>query len=440
MGLTSLSTHQPAVSTISTGPQCGIELSAPLNSTSKPTNNDLQDKVIINDFPSVPPAFYSLGSLERTTAASPVSRTYAEPSSSFCRTQSPSLSEKRSIIQQLDGSPTSLLRNSSSPQYDESMSNGDARKNIQRIVVQMNGFEENDGDPSTSSLNGINIPPGAKGSGLEKPVESSSQSSSYSSTSYSQHSSLPQASSYLLQPSRLTQRNYLTTGSSDTAAQVKILTPPDSPDIVKPQVDSASSASIQAVVESSPCISESLDTTPVLTASVSISPKPPRHASEIPVLKCDHYDSVRNITKTEFSTDHLQPQLSVNVSTTKIRPPSASSLQHPAKSQSQKPSSSHIPVSTLPEKSGDQQPISPVSDSSRSRSRLPVPSTSSDAAKCATHERVSHSRIPKMTSGHRPPHFNPHTQVERCQAGITTSIPTFRNGFPPTHSQVTTDI
>uniref|UniRef100_A0A9J2PLQ8 Moesin/ezrin/radixin homolog 1 n=1 Tax=Ascaris lumbricoides TaxID=6252 RepID=A0A9J2PLQ8_ASCLU len=79
------------------------------------------------------------------------------------------------------------------------------------------------------------------------------------------------------------------------------------------------------------------------------------------------------------------------------------------------------------------------------RSRLPVRSgqslSSLTATKHSSEEKMSQSKIPKMTSGHRPQqHFGQSAHMERNGQGVTTYIPIIRTGLPSTQSRVITDL
>uniref|UniRef100_A0A915ANX0 Moesin/ezrin/radixin homolog 1 n=1 Tax=Parascaris univalens TaxID=6257 RepID=A0A915ANX0_PARUN len=79
------------------------------------------------------------------------------------------------------------------------------------------------------------------------------------------------------------------------------------------------------------------------------------------------------------------------------------------------------------------------------RSRLPVRSgqslSSLTATKHSSEEKTSQSKIPKMTSGHRPQqHFGQSAHMERNGHGVTTYIPIIRTGLPSTQSRVITDL
>ncbi|VDM50720.1 unnamed protein product [Toxocara canis] len=80
------------------------------------------------------------------------------------------------------------------------------------------------------------------------------------------------------------------------------------------------------------------------------------------------------------------------------------------------------------------------------RSRLPVRSggqsqSSLTATKHPSDEKMSQSKIPKMTSGYRPhQYFGQPTHIEKSGQRVTTYIPIIRTGLPSTQSRVITDL
>lgn len=210
-------------------------------------------------------------------------------------------------------------------------------------------------------------------------------------------------------------------------------------------------ASAQAEVAKEGATPLTLQKQPPLSTSPAhtVSQTPPASlTSHIPI----HISSMSHLQKKEGSTQfskEVNAQISVDDSSFSK---DISSMPADPKPSEPPIESLNSPPQVLSESTEgpltEEKPNDSQKDGERAhRSRLPVwsgaSSSSTDASKKSTmaDEKPLQSRIPKMTSGHRPhQYFGQPPHLDRTGPGVTTYIPVVRTGLPSSQSRVITDL